>query len=265
MTEWYPENYDPKLSADDWQFLLNEEEIFSISDLEIMKRFLEFGLDFFSFNSAKDTECKATLGNLAFAYGETYDFYKDNIISLGKRILNVTSCPVYTDTGDKVHYENILLLEREPKSCAKLHNPDDKMYKLRDELIAALTEKDFSNIQLYTDEKIAEKIKLDESDKQKLEKTLPTVLVDAKGIIPITVTHAADDDKNYFGIDSKRGNKARLIDKVAVSLLAKGFAYKISESTKKTIKSEIRVGRIGENYFKIDAERYKKIKAAIMI
>lgn len=38
---WYPEieNYDPKLSVEDWKKLLQDETIFSVTDLEIMKRF----------------------------------------------------------------------------------------------------------------------------------------------------------------------------------------------------------------------------------
>ncbi|MBQ9487353.1 MAG: hypothetical protein IJU91_06090 [Selenomonadaceae bacterium] len=276
MAEWSPANYDPALPVELWKKLLKDRDIFSVSDLEIMKRFLEFGLDFFSLNEAEDKICKATLENLVLAYGETYEFYQKHIDSLGKRIADTTRCHVYHADG-KYHYENILLVERETKSCAKIHNPDDKMYKLRDELIAALYTVNFSNIKLYSDEKIFEKINLESettADRKKINNTLATlqyVFVDSNGSIPIKTKSASDDDKNYFVINAverdnyKVGNLIRIVDKVAVALLARGFAYKISESKIDAIKRDVKVGKAATDYFNITKERVAEIKASIMI
>ena len=41
--EWWPTDYTPALSADDWEALLNDAEIFTESSLEIMKRMLDYG------------------------------------------------------------------------------------------------------------------------------------------------------------------------------------------------------------------------------
>ena len=142
---WYPEieNYDPKLSVEDWKKLLQDETIFSVTDLEIMKRFQHY-------------ECCGTYAHLVYAYGEDYFFYKDNIAKLGKKIADKTNCPVYQN-----HYENIPLLEREASTWAKKYEDDEngkKFYKLRDELATALDFIDLSSIQLFTDKKAAEKV-----------------------------------------------------------------------------------------------------------
>ena len=38
--EWWPTDYTPALSVDDWEVLLNDADIFTDSSLEIMKLFL---------------------------------------------------------------------------------------------------------------------------------------------------------------------------------------------------------------------------------
>ena len=37
--EWWPVDYTPALTVDDWEALLNDSEVFTDSSLEIMKRY----------------------------------------------------------------------------------------------------------------------------------------------------------------------------------------------------------------------------------
>ena len=41
--EWWPADYTPAFSADDWEALLNDGEVFTDSSLEIMKRMVDYG------------------------------------------------------------------------------------------------------------------------------------------------------------------------------------------------------------------------------
>ena len=81
MDEWWPSDYTPSLSVDEWETLLKDSEIFTESSLEIMKRMLDY--------------CgKATCTQLSMKYGESKNFYNSGSSSLAKRIVKRTGCPV---------------------------------------------------------------------------------------------------------------------------------------------------------------------------
>ena len=61
MEEWFPTDYSPGLSVDDWLELLNDKNVFTTSSLEIMKRMKDYG-------------GMATCTQLSTKYGETKTF-----------------------------------------------------------------------------------------------------------------------------------------------------------------------------------------------
>lgn len=69
------------MTVDDWEALLNDNEVFTDSSLEIMKRMLDYG-------------GKATYTQLAIKYGESKNFYNSGSSALAKRIVQKTGCPV---------------------------------------------------------------------------------------------------------------------------------------------------------------------------
>lgn len=132
---WYPKNYSPNLYVEDWKNLLQNKNIFSKNDLEIMKRFLDFG---------DGGIFQATYDQLSYTYGENYFFYKNNIDELGKKIFSETHCTLH-----EKDFRNILLEESEAGDFARNYKfsngiIDTKIYKLRDELADALFEKNLS-------------------------------------------------------------------------------------------------------------------------
>lgn len=269
--KWYPENYSPKLSVEDWKYLLKEKTIFSEKDLEILKRFLDFGVDLFSVDDIEMMNCKATLQQLVYTYGEQFSFYKDNIYELGKKIFDVTSCDIYKDASGYVHYENILFVERIAGTGAKKYEfyegiLDDKIYRLRNNLVIALFDVDLSFVKLYTDVKIAEKINLaleTTNNRDKIRKSIEKlryIFLDSNGKIPIKSTCASDDDKNYFVKKTANKRDNRLADKVATNLLAKGLAYKISEQVFESISE-----KNSKWYVPITQEKYDEIKDKILV
>lgn len=79
--EWWPVDYTPALTVDDWEALLNDSEVFTDSSLEIMKRMLAYG-------------GKASCTQLAIKYGESKNFYNSGSSALARRIVHKTGCPV---------------------------------------------------------------------------------------------------------------------------------------------------------------------------
>lgn len=130
--EWFPTDYDPGLSVDDWVGLLSDEEVFTTGSLEIMKRM-------------KDCGGMATCTQLSAKYGETKNFYNSGSVALARRVAEKTSCPVMQrDTGDP-RWWTILYVG---KSAGK-EEEGSYIWKLRDELEAALQQMDLSQIALY--------------------------------------------------------------------------------------------------------------------
>lgn len=132
--EWWPkaEDYDPGITVQEWKCLLADEEVFNESSLEIMKRMLDYG-------------GKATCTQLSVKYGESPNFYNAGSSALAKRITEKTGCPVWQQDSSTKWWPTLYV--------GKKAGTDEEgvyIWKLRDELTAALKEIDLSQISLYT-------------------------------------------------------------------------------------------------------------------
>ena len=259
--DWYPpKNYSPNLSVEDWKKLLQDEEIFSVEDLQIVKRF-------------QDYDCQGTFAQIAYAYGEDENFYKEKVSALGKKISAKTNCPVFEG-----NYKNILFLERAAGKYVK--HGEKIFYALREELVTALNQVDLSNIKIYTAEKIAKKINFDKTERgRKINKNsvgkLEFAFCDKENRkIPIESylgQPCEDDSRGYYICLNKNDNRIadkfsamgfkkldnRLTDDVATKLLAKDLAYQVPHhyfDDKKLLAAR---------YTPISAEEYKKVVAEL--
>lgn len=130
--EWWPTDYTPKLSVDDWEILLNDNEVFTESSLEIMRRMLDYG-------------GKATCTQLSIKYGESKNFYNSGSTALAKRIVQRTGCPVMSRDEENVRFWPVLYVG---KSAPK-DEEGSFIWKLRGELAEALERVDLSKVNLY--------------------------------------------------------------------------------------------------------------------
>ena len=130
---WFPTDYMPGFSVEDWVQLLNDPEVFTTSNLEIMARFLDFG-------------GIATCKQLADRYGESANFYNSGSSYLAKRIHEKTNCPVMAENTENSRWWPILYLGRynEDKNVSGVY-----IWKLRPELAEALKQIDLSAVKLY--------------------------------------------------------------------------------------------------------------------
>ena len=130
--EWWPTDYSPAISTEEWIALLNDAEVFIPSSLEIMKRMLDYG-------------GKATRTQLSVKYGETKNFYNSGSVALARRVAERTGCPVMQrDTGDP-RWWTILYVGKD----AGKDEEGSYIWKLRDELESALRQVDLSEVSLY--------------------------------------------------------------------------------------------------------------------
>lgn len=130
--EWWPNDYTPALSVDEWEALLNDSEIFTDSSLEIMKRMLDYG-------------GKATCTQLSIKYGESKNFYKSGSTALAKRIVLRTGCPVMPRDDENSRFWPVLYVGKR----ARKEEEGSYIWKLRDELAEALERMDLSKENLY--------------------------------------------------------------------------------------------------------------------
>lgn len=130
--EWWPTDYTPALSVDDWEVLLNDADIFTDSSLEIMKRILDYG-------------GKATCTQLAIKYGESKNFYNSGSSALARRIVNKTNCPIMSRDNDESKWWPVLYVGK----AVKKDEEGSYVWKLRDELAEALGRVDLSKVNLY--------------------------------------------------------------------------------------------------------------------
>lgn len=130
--EWWPTDYSPAISTEEWIALINDSEVFIPSSLEIMKRMLDYG-------------GKATCTQLSVKYGETKNFYNSGSVALARRVAERTGCPVMQrDTGDP-RWWTILYVGKD----AGKDEEGSYIWKLRDELESALRQVDLSEVPLY--------------------------------------------------------------------------------------------------------------------
>lgn len=129
---WQPVDYTPALSVEDWLGLLDDDDVFTSSSLEIMKRILDYG-------------GMATCTQLAFKYGETKNFYNRGSSALARRVARKTNCPVMARDEETLCYWPVLYVGK----VAKKDEEGSYIWKLRDELKEALRQADLSNVALY--------------------------------------------------------------------------------------------------------------------
>lgn len=130
--EWWPKDYTPALSVDEWDALLNDSEVFTDSSLEIMKRMLDYG-------------GKATCTQLSIKYGESKNFYNSGSTALAKRIIQRTGCPVMPRDEENSRFWPVLYVGK----SAQKDEEGSYIWKLRDELARALERVDLSKVNLY--------------------------------------------------------------------------------------------------------------------
>ncbi len=136
VTGWFPADYTPGLSVDDWTSLLNDETVFNETSLKIMKSFYDYG-------------GTATCKQLSVKYGESSQFYNMGSTQLAKRVADKTNCPLLTqETGDTKLWP-VLYLGR----AADADTDGEWVWRLRDELSEALEQYDFSEIDIYAKDK----------------------------------------------------------------------------------------------------------------
>lgn len=130
---WFPSDYTPGLTEEDWLALLGDDKVFTTGSLEIMKRMKDYG-------------GQATCTQLAVKYGETKNFYLTGSTALAKRVIEKTGCPVLTDDkNENSKWWPVLYIGR----YATKDEQGSYIWKLRDELSAALDKTDLSGIELY--------------------------------------------------------------------------------------------------------------------
>ena len=131
-TEWYGSDYDPGLSVDDWLKLLKDEAVFTTGALEIMKRIKDYG-------------GMASCTQLAVKYGETKNFYNSGSVALARRVCDSTGITPNAKEDGSTQWWTILYTGRD----AGKDEDGSFIWKLRDELSAALDKVDLSSIELY--------------------------------------------------------------------------------------------------------------------
>ena len=131
-TEWYGSDYDPGLSVDDWLKLLKDEAVFTTGALEIMKRIKDYG-------------GMASCTQLAVKYGETKNFYNSGSVALARRVCDSTGITPNAREDGSTQWWTILYTGRD----AGKDEDGSFIWKLRDELSAALDKVDLSSIELY--------------------------------------------------------------------------------------------------------------------
>jgi len=130
---WFPSDYTPGLTEEDWLALLGDDKVFTTGSLEIMKRMKDYG-------------GQATCTQLAVKYGETKNFYLTGSTALAKRVVEKTGCPVLTDDkNENSKWWPVLYIGR----YATKDEQGSYIWKLRDELSTALDKTDLSGIELY--------------------------------------------------------------------------------------------------------------------
>lgn len=131
--EWFPKNYSPELSVDDWIKLLKDTSVFTLGSLQIMKRMKDYG-------------GQATCTQLSVKYGESKNFYNSGSLSLAKRVTEKTGCEVLPDRdSSNASWWPILYVG---KNAGK-EDEDSYIWRLRSELATALEQFDLSGVELY--------------------------------------------------------------------------------------------------------------------
>lgn len=132
---WFPADYSPNLSVEDWLSLLQDKEVFQEGSLQIMKRFMDYGGE-------------ATCTQLAVKYGESKNFYNSGSSALARRVAEKTGCPLMERDTENLRYWPILYLGR----SAEKNVDGSYIWKIREELKEALSKTDLSAVELFAKE-----------------------------------------------------------------------------------------------------------------
>lgn len=130
--EWYPTDYSPELTVEDWIALLSDESVFTTGSLEIMKRMKDYG-------------GQATCTQLSVKYGKSKNFYNSGSSALARRIADKTGCPIMDKGSEDFRWWPILYVGKD----AGKDEAGSFIWKLRDELAQALDKVDLSQVELY--------------------------------------------------------------------------------------------------------------------
>ena len=133
--QWFPADYTPGFTVQNWVDLLQNKDIFTEGSLSIMRRILDIG-------------GQATCTELAEKYGESKNYYNVGSCTLAKRIAGATGCPVLPRDDESLKYWPILYLGKPAPSETK----GSYIWRLRDELKEALGQIDLSAYPLYVKE-----------------------------------------------------------------------------------------------------------------
>lgn len=131
-SEWFPTDYSPNISTQQWLKLLGDKTVFDEKSLKIMKRMKDFG-------------GIATCTQLSNKYGGSINFYNAGSSALAKRIAKVTGCVLFDKNNENSKWWPILYQGK----YADKNTEGNYIWKLRDELSEALDQVDLSQIPLY--------------------------------------------------------------------------------------------------------------------
>lgn len=129
---WFPANYSPEISVEQWVELIGNPEVFTTGSLEIMKRFKDYG-------------GQATCTQLAVKYGETKNFYNSGSTALARRVAKKTNCPLMPQDEKNSCYWPILFVGHK----AEKDDEGSYIWKLRVELSKALDMVELSSVKLF--------------------------------------------------------------------------------------------------------------------
>ena len=130
--EWFPKNYSPGLTVDDWVELLQDPSVFKLTGLKIVKRIKDYG-------------GMATCAQLSSKYGESSNFYNGGSVELARRIADKTGCPLLKQGSEYSKMWPVLYVGRK----ASAEEEGSYTWKLRDELNEALNRTDLSDVPLF--------------------------------------------------------------------------------------------------------------------
>ncbi|MFA5670603.1 MAG: AAA family ATPase [Balneolaceae bacterium] len=132
--EWFPADYSPNISTEQWLELLADKTVFDQNSLKIMKRM-------------KDHGGMATCTQLSIKYGATKNFYNSGSSALAKRVAKTTGCPVKTEDNENSKWWPILYVGKHADQSTE----GIYIWKLRDELSKALDQFDLSEVPLFAE------------------------------------------------------------------------------------------------------------------
>lgn len=129
---WFPKDYTPGLSIDEWIDLLKDRSVFTLNALQIVKRIKDYG---------GQASCK----QLSIKYGENPNFYNAGSTALARRIAEKTGCPIYKTDMEISEWWPILYTGKR----ADTNTSGTFIWRLRNELGKAIENIDLSDIPLY--------------------------------------------------------------------------------------------------------------------